>query len=310
MKKKTMAMTGAAIAGAAAAFVISGVAAIDYACKRKSIITHKHNPAENHSLDMEDYLWIKEQKFQDMEITSFDGLKLKGKYLPADKKTNKVLIAIHGYHATNFQDFSYYLRFYHQLGFNILMPNNRAHGDSEGTYIGFGWLDRLDVLEWLHVIQRYFDYEPIQIVLNGISMGSATVLMASGEQLPSDVKCIIADCSYTSVYDQFKQQLKKSHIPPALLLPSATLLSKMKVGYNFKEASALKQVEKSHTPTLFIHGDQDQLVPTYMVYELYNACTADKDLLVVEGARHAESYLVNKELCEKTMKEFISKYVK
>ena len=103
--------------------------------------------------------------------------------------------------------------------------------------------------------------------------------------------------------------LKQSHIPPAIILPTATLLSKKRIGYSFKEASTIEQVKKSKTPTLFIHGDQDDFVPTYMVYDLYNACAADKDLLIVEGAKHAQSYLVNQELCEKTIIEFMSQYV-
>ena len=200
------------------------------------------------------------------------------------------------------------MKFYHELGFHVLLPNNRAHGDSEGTYIGFGWLDRLDCIQWIKEIKDYF-HKNLQIVLHGISMGSATVLMASGEKLPDDVKCIISDCGFTSVLDELAHNLKQSHIPPAIILPTATLLSKKRIGYSFKEASTIEQVKKSKTPTLFIHGDQDDFVPTYMVYDLYNACAADKDLLIVEGAKHAQSYLVNQELCEKTIIEFMSQYV-
>ena len=181
---------------------------------------------------------------------------------------------------------AYYIKFYHDLGFHILLPDNRAHGESEGTYIGFGWLDRLDCIQWIHQVKDYF-HKDLQIVLHGISMGSATVLMASGEELPDDVKCIISDCGFTSVLDEFKHELHQRHIPASLVLPTATLLSKKRVGYSFKEASTIEQVKKSKTPTLFIHGDRDNFVPTYMVYDLYNACSADKDLLIVEGAGHA-----------------------
>ena len=141
-------------------------------------------------------------------------------------------------------------------------------------------------------------------------MGSATVLMASGEELPSDVKCIISDCGFTSVLDEMKHELRDSHITKNIILPTATLISKARVGFNFKEASTINQVKKSKTPTLFIHGDQDDFVPTYMVYELYNACAAPKDLLIVEGAKHAESFYVNKDLYESTITEFMSHYVK
>ena len=157
-------------------------------------------------------------------------------------------------------------------------------------------------------MKKYFQQD-LQIVLHGISMGSATVLMASGEHLPDDVKCIISDCGFTSVLDEFKHELHDHKIVSTLLIPTATLLSKKRVGYSFKEASTIEQVKKSRTPTLFIHGDQDDFVPTYMVYDLYNACQADKDLLIVEGAKHAESFIVNQELCEKTIIDFMQQYV-
>lgn len=303
MKKKTLA-TAAILTGALIGF--ASVTAIDLACKKKD-----SKNKEDDSIDpyMEKYLpWLKQQHFENLEITSHDGLKLKAKLLKADVDTDKVLIAVHGYRSYNLKEYAYYIKFYHDLGFHILMPDNRAHGESEGKYIGFGWLDRLDCMQWINEIKKYFDKD-LQIVLHGISMGSATVLMASGEELPDDVKCIISDCGFTSVLDEFEHELKLAHIPPALILPTATLLSKKRVGYSFKEASTIDQVKKSKTPTLFIHGDQDDFVPTYMVYDLYNACGADKDLLIVEGAGHAQSYLVNQELCEKTIIEFMSQYV-
>lgn len=301
MKKKTWA-TLALLSGIAIGF--TSICAIDYACKKR--------PKEKKQLkpNIEKYLpWLEKQNFEDLEILSHDGLKLKAKFLKSYQDTNKVLIAVHGYRSYNLREYAYYIKFYHDLGFNILLPDNRAHGESEGTYIGFGWLDRLDCIQWIYTMKNKFNQD-LQIVLHGISMGGATVLMASGEVLPQDVKCIISDCGFTSLLEQFEYQLKDSKIPSSLLLPTATLLSKKRIGYSFKEASTIDQVKKSKTPTLFIHGDQDTFVPTYMVYDLYNACSAEKDLLIVEGAKHAQSYIVDKDLCEKTIIEFMNKYVK
>lgn len=298
MKKKTLA-TAALLSGIAVGF--TSIMAIDIACKKRPKDAKK-------PIDEKDSQWLNQQNFEDLQITSHDGLKLRAKLLKAETETDKVLIAVHGYRNYNLREFAYYVKFYHELGFHVLLPNNRAHGDSEGPYIGFGWLDRLDCIQWIKEIKEYF-HKNLQIVLHGISMGSATVLMASGEKLPDDVKCIISDCGFTSVLDELAHNLKQSHIPPAIILPTATLLSKKRIGYSFKEASTIEQVKKSKTPTLFIHGDQDDFVPTYMVYDLYNACAADKDLLIVEGAKHAQSYLVNQELCEKTIIEFMSQYV-
>lgn len=302
MKKKTIA-TAALLSGMFVGF--ASIKAIDYACKKSP----KDAKKTMDSSDEETLNWLNKQDFKDLEITSHDGLKLRAKLLEAKTDSDKVLIAIHGYRNYNLREYSYYIKFYHELGFHVLLPNNRAHGNSEGTYIGFGWLDRLDCIQWINEIKDYFDKD-LQIALHGISMGSATVLMASGEELPDDVKCIISDCGFTSVLDELAHNLRQSHIPPAIILPTATLLSKKRVGYSFKEASTIDQVKKSKTPTLFIHGDQDDFVPTYMVYDLYNACAANKDLLIVEGAKHAQSYLVDQDLCERTIIEFMSQYMK
>ena len=300
MKKKTAA-TLALLSGAIIGF--TGICAIDIACKKRPEDKQKEPKILDKYID-----WLNQQTFEQMETTSQDGLKLKAMFLPADSKSDKVLIAIHGYRSYNIREYANYLKFYHELGFHILLPDNRAHGESEGKYIGFGWLDRLDCIQWIHYMKKYF-HQDLQIVLHGISMGSATVLMASGEDLPDDVKCIISDCGFTSVLDEFKHELHDHKIVSTLLIPTATLLSKKRVGYSFKEASTIEQVKKSRTPTLFIHGDQDDFVPTYMVYDLYNACQADKDLLIVEGAKHAESFIVNQELCEKTIIDFMKEYV-
>lgn len=300
-KKKTLAMT-ALLSGVAVGF--ASICAIDIACKRQK----KQKDISLDTMPKEYLDWFYQQQFEDLEIISHDNLTLKAKLLKTSQKTDKVLIAIHGYHSNNLREYAYYLKFYHELGFHILLPNNRAHGDSEGKYIGFGWLDRLDCIQWINMIKDYFQQD-LQIVLHGISMGSATVLMASGENLPNDVKCIISDCGFTSVYEEMKHETKKYPLVSQVILPTATLLSKKRVGYSFKEASTIEQVKKSKTPTLFIHGDQDDFVPTYMVYDLYKACAADKDLLIIEGAKHAESYLVNQDLCEQTIIDFMKQYI-
>ena len=181
MKKKILA-TVALLSGALVGF--TSVCAIDMACKRPKKKKEK-------SLDYllpEVLSWINEQEFESIEIQSEDGLTLRAKLLKANNDTDKVIIAIHGYHSYNLREYAYYLKFYHDLGFHILLPDNRAHGNSEGEYIGFGWLDRLDCISWINKVKDHFQKD-LQIVLHGISMGGATVLMASGEELPSDVKC-------------------------------------------------------------------------------------------------------------------------
>src|SRR5690625_4464573 len=149
--------------------------------------------------------WTANQDFETIEMTSFDGLTLKGYYLKAEKRTNRTVIFSHDYLGHTY-DMSLYGEYYYEmLGFNMFTPDLRGHGKSGGDYIGFGWHDRLDLIDWVNLIIDRQGPES-EIVLHGLSMGAATVLMASGEELPEQVKTIIADSPYSSVYDLFSYQ--------------------------------------------------------------------------------------------------------
>ena len=178
--------------------------------------------------------------------------------------------------------------YYGLKGWNALLPDLRGCGDSEGEYIGMGWPDRKDMLQWINwIIARD---QGAQIVLHGISMGGATVMMTAGEALPGNVKAVVEDCGYTSVWDIFADELDYLfHLPAFPLLNIASGISTLRAGYSFTEASALKQIAKAQVPVLFIHGSEDNFVHTDMVYPLYDACSAEKQLLVVEGAGHGNS---------------------
>ena len=196
---------------------------------------------------------------------------------------------------------------FYELGFNVLAVDARAHGDSEGAKIGMGWPERRDIAGWIKLI---LSWDPdARIILHGVSMGAATVLMASGETLPENVKAVIADCGYTSEWDEFIWEAETLHIPWFPVLNAASLLSKLRDGYDFKQASALDQVKKSRIPTLFIHGSEDELVPYKMLGELYLAAACEKEKLTVEGAGHALSSSVDPELYWSTVERFIEKYI-
>ena len=141
-------------------------------------------------------------------------------------------------------------------------------------------------------------------------MGAATVSMATGDDLPKEVKVCIADCGYSSVWEEFKVHLNKIfHIPPFPLLYTASLMSKIYLGYSFEEASTIKQVKKSVTPTLFIHGTKDKFVPFSMLDEIYKKAKCEKQKLEIQGAGHGESSEVNPEQYWKTVQQFIKKYI-
>lgn len=173
-------------------------------------------------------------------------------------------------------------------GYNVLIPYMRATGESEGEYIGMGWLDKDDLQCWINKIIE--QNNNANIVLHGSSMGAATVLMASGDDLPSNVKAIIEDSGYTSVWDIFASEAKvRFGLPEFPVLNMFEIVANFRAKYDIKKASALEQVKKANIPILFIHGDSDDFVPEYMCEQLYNAANCKKEKQIIQGAGHTES---------------------
>ncbi|TMN22984.1 alpha/beta hydrolase [Lentibacillus cibarius] len=252
--------------------------------------------------------WVDQQDFSEWTMTSNDGLELKGYYLEPEKPSNKVVVMAHGY-LGNAMDMGLFGQYYsEQKGYNIFTADARGHGASEGDYIGFGWHDRLDYLDWIdQIIAKYG--KDTEIILHGVSMGAATVLMTSGEELPDNVKAVIADSPYTSVYDLFAYQMDRMfHLPSVPFLPSTSVVAKMRAGYSLQEASALDQVKKADVPILYIHGESDTFVPTNMSEKLYENTKSDAELMTVENANHGEPFVVAKEKYINKLNAFLSEY--
>ena len=262
--------------------------------------------------------WQSGQYREDVWTQSQDGLRLHGTYFPGcpwpaeekewqPERPGKLVLAFHGYSSQGMSDYTALSKFYiHELGCAMLIVDERSHGQSEGEYIGFGTLDRFDVLSWLSYIENRFGREDIEIYLHGISMGAATVVMASGQKLPANVKGIVSDCAFTSAWDVFSHVLKSwYHIPPFPLMQIADVITRKKAGYGLKEGDASREAEKSEIPTLFIHGDRDTFVPCWMCDKIYDHCRAPKKKLIISGAAHAESYYKNRTAYEEAVKELL-----
>ncbi|BCG57007.1 alpha/beta hydrolase [Paenibacillus sp. URB8-2] len=252
--------------------------------------------------------WIASQAIKNVELVSDDGLKLRGYWIASDRAEGRTAIVAHGYSGKG-KDMGAYAKIYRDvLGFNVLIPDARGHGESEGGYIGFGWHERRDYVSWIQRVIEETGTEA-QIVLHGVSMGGATVLMTSGEELPPQVKAVVADCAYTSVAAELSYQLRRMYrLPSFPFLQSASLVSRIKAGYSFREASALRQVRRAKAPILFIHGDADTFVPYYMMDELYDACGSPKERLAVHGAGHGTAYDTDKGTYIRRVAHFIGKY--
>ena len=250
--------------------------------------------------------WLEEKSnYSDKYIESYDKLQLHSYVV--NQNSNKWAIVVHGYGGSG-KLMSDKSKYFYDMGYNVLIPDLRGHGKSEGDYIGMGWKDRLDIISWINFIIN--ENPNAEIVLHGTSMGAATVLMTSGENLPSNVKAIVADCAYTSAWDEFSYQLETYlKVPSYYILNVTNMVTKLKAGYSLKEASALECVKKATVPILFIHGDKDKFVPYSMMDKLYDATNSPKEKLTIEGGEHANSDLVSPFLYWLTVEDFLNQYV-
>lgn len=228
-------------------------------------------------------------------------------YIFAEKKSDTCAIVIHGY-TSDPCSMGVYAEKYHELGYNVLMPSLNGHADSETGVVTMGWYDRLDIIDW---IKYLVDSNPdIKIILHGVSMGAATTMMTTGEELPENVKAAVADCGYTSVWDIFDNKIRnnfKLHTFPTLY--SANTVNKLYSGFDFKKASSVEQLKKSKTPIIFIHGDKDTFVPYEMLDKVYDACASEKEKITIFGSPHARNSCANPELYWNSVENFINRYL-
>lgn len=243
------------------------------------------------------------QTHEDVWIESEDGLKLHGTWFPVgDKK--KVVICFHGYTSQGMNDYIGLSGYYLKRGYSMLLVDERAHGQSEGEYVGFGCLDRKDAMRWIDWVLKECG-EEAQILLHGTSMGASTVLMASGLKLPLQVKGIVSDCAFTSPKYVFTHVLHTMyHLPAFPMIQIADRVNKKKAGYGLDECNAAREVQKATVPILFIHGEADTFVPYRMCGEIYENCASPKQMLSVPGAAHAESYYKDTAAYEQALDTF------
>ncbi|WP_310605426.1 alpha/beta hydrolase [Anaerosporobacter sp.] len=247
--------------------------------------------------------WIDSKNPEQVSIVSNDGLRLHGSLIQV-KHPKRTVLCVHGFRGMGEADFGVICDFYYEQGCNLLIIDQRAHGSSEGKYITFGTKERYDVVEWITFLNERFG-EELPIVLDGVSMGASTVLMASGFDLPDNVRGIIADCGFTSPKAIYTHVAKEYYRLPAFpLIPIFGLVCRIVAGFNISEACTKKALAKNTRPILFVHGEDDRFVPPYMSEENYDVCNAECYMQKVAGAKHAQSYLANTEQCQESITEF------
>lgn len=288
-------------------FLLAGYIAFTVACYRRTgKIMGSGAPSLEPYLEQMDAgrKWFLSMEPEKLEIVSYDGLRLRGLYLP-NPESKGTIILMHGYRMDGYTDFTCVYRKYYDMGYSLLNAFQRAHADSEGEYITFGIKERYDARDWAEYIADRFGSEH-KIVLDGLSMGAATVLMAAGLKLPENVKGIIADCGFTSPWDQLVYLMKtKYHLPVHPLLDCADLFARIIGGFSFREYSTLEAMDSCNLPVLFIHGEADPFVPSVFSVRAFERCKSPKRLVTIPGAEHGVSYLVDPDTCNRELEKFL-----
>lgn len=244
--------------------------------------------------------------FESVSIVSSDGYRLYGK-LYSIKKNAPLMIFFHGYHGVFAWDGYGFFKICKNNGINILMVDERAHGKSGGSAVTFGIKERHDCKLWTEYAVDQFG-ENTDIILAGVSMGAASVMMASTLGLPQNVKAILADCGYSEPAAIIKETIRKMKLPVTPVYFLIKLGVHIFGHFDLEEATALEAVENLQIPILFIHGKQDSIVPLSMNKELYERCAGRKENVLIEGADHANSAMTDYEAYEKAVMGFLTQF--
>lgn len=257
-----------------------------------------------HDEIMEGIRWIESRERERVEIVSDDGLKLVGR-LTLHPGAKGIVLMFHGYRTHPEIDFSASSHVYYEAGNHILHIDQRAAGESEGKYIGFGVLESRDCRRWCEYALQRFGPE-IRIYLGGLSMGASTVLMAVGRGLPENVCGIVADSAFSSPAEIIQKKIHQTYkIRGGALTLAIGLWAKLLARYSLWEMSIPEIMETNTIPVFFIHGKADSLVPVEMTERAAAACWAPKQVLFVDGAEHGTGYLMENEIYRNMLAEFV-----
>ena len=251
--------------------------------------------------------WFRSQEREELTITSKDGLKLCGSYLEAPN-ARACMLLFHGFRSRGLLDFAMVLPLFYQNGLSVLLVDQRAHGRSEGKYIGYGILERYDCQQWAWFLHAKLAGR-LPIFLEGLSMGAATVMMASELPMPPSVVGVIADCGYNSAWDEMRHCIHRwYHVPAFPVLNLTNLLCRLLAKYDLRTVTSAQALANSPLPLLLIHGPGDDFVPADTSQENYAAAAGEKRMILVEGATHGISYLVEEERCRRELLAFVDQY--
>lgn len=251
--------------------------------------------------------WLETVQTEKLSAYSEDGYQLIARVYYNEEETHEWAILLHGY--TGWKEAMNPIAYeYAQRGYHVLTPDMRCQGESDGDFIGLGWTDRFDNMIWINYILAQ---DPrARIVLQGQSMGASCALLMAEEGLPENVAAVVSDCAFSDAYEMFGKQMKEwFHLPEFPLLPLANQMLQLRGGYNIHSAAPIQNIDRIEIPVLFIHGSEDVLIPCEMTEAMYEAASCEKELLIMEGAGHAQSQDKDPELYYGTIFSFLERYM-
>ncbi len=312
LNKKAAAVIGTGAAVTAASYALTDWMlrmAIDRNSANSLPVNRDENGGDPYAMFREYGQALRDTPHETVEMLSRDGIKLTG-HLFEVPSPKRIILAAHGWRSSWYSNYGYSYGFFRDEGCTVLYIEQRGQGNSGGRYIGFGLLERYDIADWLAWIEeRFGDSLPVYAV--GISMGATAVLMASGLELPGNVRGIVADCGFTSPDAIWKHVVRHDlHLPFLMTGLFSRMISRRLIGMSSSSYSTVDALRVNRLPVLFVHGQDDSFVPVGMTKENYEACTAEKDILIVPGAAHGMSYAVDRERYEEKERQFWQKYDK
>ncbi|MCM1497884.1 MAG: hypothetical protein NC124_05405 [Clostridium sp.] len=252
--------------------------------------------------------WLENINQEKITMEADDQKILVARKVIVNADSNRWAVILHGYNDAmeNIYDIAMH---YTEQGYNVLMPDLRAHGESEGSFYGMGWLDRLDVINWIDVILK--DDPSAQIVIHGVDIGADTALMLSGEPVKSNIKAVIAEGAYTSAWDVVKLEYQARHTewPVFPLVHMMNPVMKIWAGYTLKEADAVKQVQKTSIPILLIRGGKDTYASEEMTGQLEQAIASPHKTVTIPAGTHGDCRYAGTETYYQETFEFVETYV-
>ena len=246
---------------------------------------------------------VRKMEYEPAHIVSYDNLNLYGRYY--DCGGDVIEIMFHGYRGNSERDLCGGIRRAFALNHNVLLVDQRASMTSDGHITTFGIKERFDCLAWVKYVNEKYG-ENKKIMLTGVSMGAATVMMASEFELPENVIGILADCGYSSPKEVIKKIIKQLKLPTFIFYPLISLGAKLFGGFSLESASPIEAIKNAKVPIIIFHGTEDKIVPVYMANELYAINPEKIKVIIIEKAGHCLGYVLEPELYLKSMKDFFN----